>query len=96
MQSITLHKLPDALRAVIEAQARLHQRSVEDEIQHMLEQAVMAVAPTMADEQEEVQQRNILKDLFDAIPPEARLTDEEAEMFSNIRHEKPQSSQRTE
>jgi len=93
MQSITLHNLPDALRAVIEAQARLHQCSVEEEIRQLLEQATgpleqaATVAPPSPKGEQEVGQKcNVLADLFEAIPPEYRLTREESEFLSNLRY----------
>jgi len=92
MKTLTLHNIPDALHAAIEAQARLHQRSVEEEMRHMLElatrretEAAATVQPPL-EEQAEGSKRNTLADLFDAIPAEYRLTKEESEFLNNLRY----------
>jgi len=91
MKTITLHNIPDALHAAIEARARQHQRSVEDEMRHMLEQGMepkpeeMPTPPVLRLSNGQEHPIRTLKDLCDAIPPEARLNADEVAFFNSLR-----------
>jgi len=92
MKTVTLNNIPDALHAAIEEQARQYQHSTEEYVLHLLRQAAGQEAggtpQTLEAPVKEARRKTPLplKDVFDAMPPEARLSDAEAEFLNNLRY----------